>query len=313
MPLAFPADATVKPLHSEEEHPFFRRALRRMHQQSEAESTGQGEKPSRWKTTPMRAGKLVGAAICAVSIAIYWNYITGKISAPPTSRLAATQPPVSGSGKADESRLAEHREKMVKDQIEGRDVSDPAVLKAMRKVPRHLFVPPGQVSEAYEDYPLPIGSGQTISQPYIVGLMTQSMALRGGERVLEIGTGSGYQAAVLAELVAEVFTIEIVPELGRSAGDRLKRLGYKNVHVKIGDGYQGWPEHAPFDAVMVTAAADDIPVPLVEQLKPGGRLVIPVGPPALSQDLIVGTKSADGTLTKRSVRPVRFVPLIHTH
>ncbi|MBI2060079.1 MAG: protein-L-isoaspartate(D-aspartate) O-methyltransferase [Nitrospirae bacterium] len=231
---------------------------------------------------------------------------------------APTPSPLRGLGggerpSIDETRMTTLREQMVKVQLEGRDVIDPAVLRVMRKVKRHLFVPPSQAPEAYEDYPLPIGEGQTISQPYIVGLMTQSMGLRGGDRVLEIGTGSGYQAAVLAELAAEVFTIEIIPALGKSAEERLKRLDYKNVHVKIGDGYRGWPEHAPFDAVMVTAAADEIPVPLVEQLKPGGRLVIPVGPPALSQDLIIGTKTAEGTLEKRSVRPVRFVPLIRTH
>lgn len=198
------------------------------------------------------------------------------------------------------------REHMVDTQIRARGVEDPRVLSAMRIVPRHLFVPDDVRSMAYSDCPLPIGHDQTISQPYIVGLMTELAELEGPEVVLEIGTGSGYQAAVLSEIVRKVYTIEIVEPLAQSAAERLERLGCGNVTVKCGDGYRGWAEHAPFDAVIVTAAPEEVPPPLVEQLKVGGRLVIPVG--GYYQELIQLTKTESG-VSERRIIPVRFVPM----
>jgi protein-L-isoaspartate(D-aspartate) O-methyltransferase len=198
------------------------------------------------------------------------------------------------------------REKMVSSQIVRRGVSDKLVLAAMRKVPRHEFVPEGLEPRAYEDNPLPIGENQTISQPYIVARMTELLELEGGEKVLEIGTGSGYQAAVLAEIAREVYTIEIIESLTRTAEARLKKMGYKNITVKHGDGYQGWKEHAPFDGVIVTAAPDHIPQPLVDQLKVGGRMVIPVG--SRFQELKLLTKTEEG-VKEKSVIPVSFVPM----
>jgi protein-L-isoaspartate(D-aspartate) O-methyltransferase len=200
----------------------------------------------------------------------------------------------------------EGRERMVKEQIEARGIKDPLTLAALRKVPRHLFVTEAAAREAYGDFPLPIGHGQTISQPYIVAFMTEALGLRGGENVLEIGTGSGYQAAVLAQIAGKVHTIEIVPELAAQARERLARLGYRNVEVRAGDGYLGWPEAAPFDAVMVTAAAPRIPEPLKQQLAPGGRLVLPVGDEY--QELIVVTRRGSA-FDERRVLPVRFVPM----
>ncbi len=185
----------------------------------------------------------------------------------------------------------------------------PAVMAAMGRVPRHEFVPEDVRAQAYEDRPLPIGYGQTISQPYIVALMTDLLEPAAGDRVLEIGTGSGYQAAVLAELGLEGYTIEIIPELGAAAAARLQRLGYEAVLTRTGDGYYGWPEHAPFDGIVVTAAAEHVPPPLVEQLKPGGRMVIPVGPAFMVQQLVLVTKAADGAVRTRQLLPVRFVPL----
>lgn len=202
---------------------------------------------------------------------------------------------------------AERRARMVETQIVARGVRDPRVLAAMRKVPRHLFVDPAQRAQAYEDHPLPIPGNQTISQPYIVALMTELLELQPGERVLEIGTGSGYQSAVLAELAKEVYTIEIVPELAHSAASRLKDLHYKNITVREGDGYGGWPEEAPFDAIIVTAAPERIPQPLIEQLAPGGVMVIPVG--GFFQELKVFRKSGDGRVTEKDILPVRFVPM----
>ena len=201
---------------------------------------------------------------------------------------------------------ARAREAMVAAQVEERGVRDPRTLAAMRKVPRHLFVPAALAGEAYADSPLPIGHGQTISQPYVVAFMTEALRLRGGETVLEVGTGSGYQAAVLAEIVARVYTIEIVAPLAEEARERLARLGYRNVEVRAGDGYQGWPEVAPFDAVIVTAAAPRVPEPLKQQLKDGGRLVIPVG--ESDQELIVITRRGSRYDEDR-VLPVRFVPM----
>jgi protein-L-isoaspartate(D-aspartate) O-methyltransferase len=194
-----------------------------------------------------------------------------------------------------------------------KEILDPRVMAAMAKVPRHEFVPAGQRDHAYENRPLPIGYGQTISQPYIVALMSDLIKPQPGDRVLELGTGSGYQAAILAELVAQVYSIEIIEELGKEAGERLSRLGYDNVTLRIGDGYYGWEEHAPFDAIVVTAAASHVPPPLVAQLKPGGRMVIPVGSRFLTQQLVLVEKQADGQLLTRQILPVKFVPLTGEH
>ncbi len=204
--------------------------------------------------------------------------------------------------------LAAERKAMVADQIAARGVRDPLVLKAMSDVPRHLFVPAGLVGQAYGDYPLPIGEGQTISQPYIVALMTQCLALKGGEKVLEVGTGSGYQAAVLARIAARVDTIEINGPLARQAASTLERLGFANVRVRAGDGFFGWPEDAPFDAVIVTAAAPEIPPALFAQLAEGGRLVIPIGDIQTYQRLTVVTKRG-GKPHIEQVLDVRFVPM----
>ena len=186
----------------------------------------------------------------------------------------------------------------------------PQVRAALAKVERHRFVPSDQQSLAYRNHPLPIGSGQTISQPYIVALSTDLVEPQPGQRVLEIGTGSGYQAAILAEIVSKVYSIELVPSLGKEAADRLRTLGYANVEVRIGDGYAGWPEQAPFDAIVVTAAAPRVPQALVDQLKPGGRMVIPVGTSYEAQQLLLIVKRPDGTVERKSVLAVRFVPLV---
>lgn len=199
------------------------------------------------------------------------------------------------------------REKMVEDQIESRGISNQSTLDAMKKVPRHKFVPPNLLDRAYDDGPLPIGYGQTISQPYIVAYMTAVIDPKHGQKILEIGTGSGYQAAVLAEIIDSVFTIEIVTELYKSSEKRLKELGYKNVLCKNADGYYGWKKYAPFDAIIVTAAAEYIPPPLIEQLKDGGKMIIPVGSPFLNQTLILVEKNGE-EITTTSLLPVRFVP-----
>lgn len=201
---------------------------------------------------------------------------------------------------------AKPRVRMVETQIMRRGVADSAVLEALRTVPRHRFVPERYRAAAYADEPLPIGEGQTISQPYIVAYMTEVLELRPHDRVLEIGTGSGYQAAVLAEIVDSVFTIEIVEPLAERAESTLTELGYTNVYVRCGDGYRGWPEHAPFDAIIVTAAPDHVPQPLVDQLALNGRLVIPVG--EFSQELLVVRRTADGVITDTTLA-VRFVPM----
>jgi protein-L-isoaspartate(D-aspartate) O-methyltransferase len=195
----------------------------------------------------------------------------------------------------------------------GRGRLDEAVLEALRAVPRHAFVPLPYRPFAYQNRPLPIGHGQTISQPYIVAIMTDLLDPQPGDRVLELGTGSGYQAAVLARLVAQVYSIEIVAPLAETATERLARLGYANVSVRQGDGYFGWPEHAPFDAIVVTAAASHVPPPLVAQLKPGGRMIIPVGSYFLTQQLVLITKQDDGSVTTRQLLPVAFVPLTGEH
>jgi len=200
----------------------------------------------------------------------------------------------------------DRRAEMVARQIEARGVDDARVLEAMREVPRHRFVPTGQQDRAYQDSPLPIGLGQTISQPYIVGLMTQLIRPEAGMKVLEVGTGSGYQAAILSRCVGEVYSIEIHAELGAQAQALLQSLGYDNVTVRIGDGFDGWPEQAPFDAILVTAAPDEIPQPLLDQLAVGGRLVIPVG--GWSQDLVVVHRTEAG-FEREPVAPVRFVPM----
>lgn len=202
------------------------------------------------------------------------------------------------------------RDEMVSRQLEGpgRNIKDKRVLEAMRQVPRHEFVPPSQRPFSYEDTPLPIGHGQTISQPFIVAFMTEKLAVKPTDRVLEIGTGSGYQAAILAKLAKEVFTIEIVEALGRETGATLQRLGFTNVHTRVGDGYLGWPEAAPFDAIIVTCAPGHVPQPLVEQLKDGGRMIIPVGPEGGAQELHVLRKDG-GKVRQTAVLPVRFVPM----
>jgi len=201
------------------------------------------------------------------------------------------------------------RQQMVTSQLlgPGRDITNARVLAAMRKVPRHEFVPEPLRAEAYDDHPLPIGLGQTISQPYIVAFMTEQLEPKRTDRVLEIGTGSGYQAAVLAELVAEVYTIEIVEELANRAAADLKRLGYTNVHVRAGDGYKGWAEAAPFDSVIVTCAPEQVPQPLTDQLRNGGRMIIPVGP-LWNQELVLLRKEG-GKLEQHAVLPVQFVPM----
>jgi protein-L-isoaspartate(D-aspartate) O-methyltransferase len=199
------------------------------------------------------------------------------------------------------------REQMVRNQISIRGVSHPQTLEAMRKVERHLFVPADQINRAYDDGPLPIGYGQTISQPYIVAYMTQIINPKPNYKVLEIGTGSGYQAAVLAEIVEKVYTVEIIPELGKAASQRLKELNYNNIEVIISDGYHGLEEHAPYDAIVVTAAAEHIPPPLIRQLKNGGKMIIPVGSPFIVQTLMLIEKKND-KITTSSLMPVRFVP-----
>ena len=201
------------------------------------------------------------------------------------------------------------RTAMVREQIEARGVSSAAVLEAMRTVPRHRFVPDGERHLAYRDTPLPIGRGQTISQPYIVALMTELAAPKPSDRALEVGTGSGYQAAVLALLVEHVYTIELEPALAQTAQRALQESGYDNITVRTGDGYAGWPEHAPFDIIIVTAAPDHVPQALIDQLKPGGSMVVPVGPAYASQQLQLIQKDAGGQLHVRKVAPVRFVPL----
>lgn len=197
---------------------------------------------------------------------------------------------------------------MIEEDLKGRDIRDVRVLTAMEKVPRHLFVPPQYKEQAYADHPLPIGEGQTISQPYIVALMSQELHLKADDKVLEIGTGSGYQAAVLAELVKNVYTIEIIPELAEESGARLQSLGYKNIMVKAGDGYQGWKEYAPYDAIIITASAPRIPEPLVDQLKEGGRMILPQGGSSFYQRLILVTKK-QGKIDTHTITEVLFVPM----
>jgi protein-L-isoaspartate(D-aspartate) O-methyltransferase len=233
--------------------------------------------------------------------------------------IGAATPAAAGTAQAQSQEAFELQRKRMVEEIAalaretrfdtGRVSLSARVMDGMAKVPRHEFVPALERRNAYANRPLPIGMGQTISQPFIVALMTDLMEVKPGDRVLEIGTGSGYQAALLAELAGTVYTIEIVEPLAREAAERLKRLGYRNVVTRTGDGYQGWPEHAPFDAIMVTAAPREVPQPLIDQLKPGGRLVVPVGGQAAGQFLLLIEKQPDGRITRRNILAVRFVPL----
>jgi protein-L-isoaspartate(D-aspartate) O-methyltransferase len=242
----------------------------------------------------------------ALAVACLGVLVACTCSQPPVPQDSAA-PGTSGQPRSDERRLERHD--MVRTQIAARGVRDPLVLEAVRNVPRHWFVPPGVAFDAYADGPLPIGSGQTISQPYIVALMTEALRLQPGEKVLEIGTGSGYQAAVLSEITPHVFTIEIVPELAATARAAFDRHGYATIATRQGDGYRGWPEEAPFDAIVVTAAPDHVPPALIEQLATGGRLCIPVGESTATQYLLVLTKRDDGTTARDVLAPVRFVPM----
>jgi protein-L-isoaspartate(D-aspartate) O-methyltransferase len=209
--------------------------------------------------------------------------------------------------EAEPAGFTEARRRMVERQLRARDITDARVLSVMGRVPRHRFVAREMDAEAYDDHPLPIGHAQTISQPYIVALMTQLAKPSAGCRTLDVGTGSGYQAAILAELCKEVYSIEIVPPLAEEARKRLTELGYKNITVRAGDGYRGWPEHAPFDVILVAASPDHVPQPLIDQLAPGGRLVLPVG--GYPQQLTVIEKQKDGSVRRKSVAPVMFVPM----
>jgi protein-L-isoaspartate(D-aspartate) O-methyltransferase len=236
----------------------------------------------------------------------------------PTPSPGPPTPTPFQTAEGDDEDFARQREQMVLETIERRGITDEDVLRAMRAVPRHLFVPESQRQHAYGDFPLPIGYGQTISQPYIVALMTDLLELKQGDKVLEIGTGSGYQAAILAEIPGiTVYTMEIVPELAESARQRLESQDYSNVHCRQGDGYYGWPEHSPYDAIIITAAPDHLPPPLVEQLATGGRIVVPIGPPGGYQTLWKFVKGPDGELQAFSRGGVAFVPFtgsgIKTH
>ena len=211
-------------------------------------------------------------------------------------------------GFSQEKKWEKKANKMVNEQIAIRGVTDPEVLAVLQKTPRHRFVPDKVSKYAYNDHPLPIGEGQTISQPYIVAFMTEMLDTDSNHKVLEIGTGSGYQAAVLSPLVNHVYTIEIVKSLANSADSTIKKLGYKNITVRWGDGYKGWPKEAPFDRIIGTAAPPEIPLALIEQLKPGGKMVLPVG--TRWQEIVVVTKNASGEISKKNVLPVRFVPMV---
>lgn len=240
------------------------------------------------------------AGLFAIALAVCGSATKGE------ETTNGAPPPTSATKQTATGERAAEREAMVRIQLESRDIEDGLVLAAMRKVPRHLFVPEDVRRYAYDDYPLPIGHDVTISQPYIVAIMSELSGAKKGSRVLEVGTGSGYQAAVLHEMGADVYTIEIIEPLAKEARGTLARLGYKRIHVRHGDGYAGWPEHAPFDAIVVTAAPPRVPEPLKQQLKVGGRLVVPVG--RTYQELVVITRTSTG-FKRRSVIPVRFVPM----
>jgi protein-L-isoaspartate(D-aspartate) O-methyltransferase len=251
---------------------------------------------------------LAGLGLVAVLV---YQPAPAATSTPLAVASATTSPLATRQAESADERL-EERMSMVDRQIRRRGVTDQDVLDAMERVPRHEFVPRAYQVQAYDDRPLPIGYGQTISQPYIVALMTELLQLNNTDRVLEVGTGSGYQAAILAEVVAQVYTVEIIEPLAVEARERLERLGYDNVHTRQADGYFGWEEHAPYDAIIVTAAPDHIPQPLVQQLKEGGKLVIPVGPPGGYQSLWEVSREGDA-IKKREVTGVLFVPLTGEH
>jgi protein-L-isoaspartate(D-aspartate) O-methyltransferase len=256
-------------------------------------------KPIRWSVPEQTAVQVWKAFVCLLPVCFL---VTGAAFGQTLSQ---------GLHPAFTERIAE-REQMVREGIQNypyQPVTDPKVLAAMRRVPRHVFVPEEVRGEAYRNSPLLIGHNQTISQPFIVAHMTEMLELQRDQKVLEIGTGSGYQAAVLAELCDNVYTVEIIPPLGRQAESLLRELGYDRVHVKIGDGYEGWPEHAPYDRMIVTCAPDDIPPALIEQLAPGGRMVIPVGKPYGAQYMVLVTKDKNGQIKRHQKYPVRFVPM----
>jgi protein-L-isoaspartate(D-aspartate) O-methyltransferase len=251
------------------------------------------------------------AIACLLALAFAGAVISRAFAASPADVLLqgeASQTNARRPALDEDRRLRDDRAAMVRTQIASRGVRNEAVLATMGRVPRHEFVPAEQLRAAYEDAPLPIGHGQTISQPYIVAYMTEILRIESGDRVLEVGTGSGYQAAILAELAKDVVSIEIIKPLAQAAAERLQRLGYRNITVLHGDGYFGWESAAPYDAIIVTAAATHVPPPLIAQLKPGGRMAIPVGE-TWAQNLLLIEKDKDGKLTTRNLLPVRFVPL----
>ncbi|MGQ9627524.1 MAG: protein-L-isoaspartate(D-aspartate) O-methyltransferase [Anaerolineae bacterium] len=263
----------------------------------------------------MRGRVLALIVLVVILVVLAYGYIVMRSPTPqptqkPTEETALAVTPTGGESQADP--YLEERKNMVKHQILTRDITDELVLAAMEKVPRHEFVPKELLSQAYNDHPLPIGYGQTISQPYIVALMTQLLKIKRGEKVLEIGTGSGYQAAILAELTDEVYTVEIIGGLAKEAEERLQRLGYTKIKVKHADGYYGWEEYAPYDAIIVTCAPDHVPQPLIKQLEDGGRLVIPVGPPGGYQTLYQIEKHGDQVISK-NITGVIFVPMTGEH
>ncbi|MDN3557395.1 protein-L-isoaspartate(D-aspartate) O-methyltransferase [Halomonas maura] len=254
------------------------------------------------------AVRLVALSLCLATPPVVGQEVEAEVLLEATPAEASVRRPVFAPDP-----FVEPREAMVQDHIAGRRLDDPAVLAAMRRVPRHRFAPEVPPRRAYRDEPQPIGHGQTISQPYIVAFMTARLGLEPDDRVLEVGTGSGYQAAILAEIVREVVTLEIIPALATEAAERLAALGYTNITVLQGDGYYGDPARAPFDAIIVTAAARHVPPPLVAQLRPGGRLVIPVGQMLWVQNLLLLEKDADGEVSTRNLASVRFVPLTGGH
>ena len=247
---------------------------------------------------------LAGSAIGILALGVHWDWFDMRLLRTPS---AETFEDVPRPQSPEEARFGEARRSMVQKHLRPRGIADKRVLEVMGRIRRQQFVPPSRQAEAYADRPLPIGHRQTISQPYIVALMTELVRPQAGSRALDIGTGSGYQAAVLAELCGKVYSIEIVKPLAEGARKRLAALGYENVTVRHGDGYRGWAEHAPFDVIIVAAAPDHVPQPLIDQLAPGGRMVIPVGRPF--QDLLLIEKTKDGTVRRKNVAPVAFVPM----